>query len=709
MHGRQERALTRPIRPLLTGDVRRARVVGALSLTAGLVLTGTARAGGVQTLKPVEVTDSATDLVGTADSSTEGTITARQIEATPLMRTGELLENIPGFNITQHSGEGKANQYYLRGVNLDHGTDFATTVDGMPVNMPTHAHGQGYTDLNFVIPELLSTIQYHKGPYYAEEGDFSAVGAAHLDYVHELQRPVAVLTIGNDGYERAFAGASTDLLEGKLLIGLEGMHDDGPWVNPDDYYKANGMVRYTNTFGRNTITVDALGYDGKWNATNQDAERAISEGLITRFGTLDPSDRGSSYRYSLSGEWRHTEEKSLTTVGAYGIGYGMDLYNDFTYFLENPSYGDQFHQKDRRIIVGAKAAQTWFDKVCGRDTDTTIGLQVRNDFISPVALYSTDETSYKQTEVQDDVTQINVAPYIQNRLQWTDKLRTVAGLRWDGFYWVVNANVPQNSGNLGANIASPKLSMIFGPWAKTELFVNGGSGFHSNDVRAATEKIDPQYNLPQTTVPALERALGAEVGTRTAIVPHLQNELTFWYMHLDSEQIFDGDHGVTTPSFPSHRYGVESANYYTPFKWLRIDADIAYSRTYFIGDPAGTLVPGSPTWVIAAGAAIDDIRGFFASLRLHTFGARPLIDNDAVMSNPSTVVDARVGYKLPFRGVVKDWRIWIDSFNVLNANVSDIEYYYVSRLPGEPPAGVNDIHTHYENSILVRANLKAVF
>lgn len=677
-------------------------------MTAGLALPGTAWAGGVQTLKPVDVTDSADDLVGTADSSTEGTITAKQLEDRPLLRTGELLEGVPGLIISQHSGEGKANQYYLRGINLDHGTDFATTVDDMPVNMPTHAHGQGYSDLNFVIPELLSGIQYRKGPYYADEGDFSAVGAAHLDYVHELRRPLAVMTVGNDGYERAFAGTSFDLLGGKALVGAEGMHDDGPWVNPDGFYKANGMVRYTNTFGKNTVTVDAMGYSGKWNATNQEADRAVSEGLISRFGTLDPSDRGSSYRYSLSGQWKHTEGTSVTTVSAYGIGYGMDLYNDFTYGVESPTYGDQFHQKDRRVIAGLKASQTWLSKVFGRDMDNTVGVQVRNDFISPVALYSTDQTAYRQTAVEDDVTQINVAPYVQNRMQWTDKLRTVAGLRWDAFYWVVKANVPQNSANLGADMLSPKLSIIVGPWAKTELFVNGGLGFHSNDVRAATEKVDPQYNLPQTPVSALERAIGAEVGTRTAVLPHLQSELTLWYLHLASEQIFDGDHGVTSPSFPSDRYGVESASYYTPFPWLTIDADIAYSVPHFVGDPAGSSIPGSPTWVVAAGAAVDDVGGFFASARMHYFGARPEVDSDALQSTPSTIVNARVGYRSRFKHL-EDWRLWVDVFNVLNAKTSDIDYYYVSRLPGEPPAGVNDIHTHPADSIQVRATLKAVF
>ena len=209
-------------------------------------------------------------------------------------------------------------------------------------------------------------------------------------------------------------------------------------------------------------------------------------------------------------------------------------------------------------------------------------------------MYSTYRTQYIQTAVQDDVTQTNLALYAENHLKWTEWFRSVIGLRGDLFYWNVNANVAQNSGSPTAGMVSPKGSLIFGPWAKTELFISGGFGFHSNDVRAATEKVDPQYNLPQPVVAPLEQAKGAEVGLRSAIVPHLQNELTVWYLYLASEQIFDGDHGVTTPSFPSNRYGVESANYYTPLPWLTIDADIAYSVPQFVRASATPPDPGFP-------------------------------------------------------------------------------------------------------------------
>jgi outer membrane receptor protein involved in Fe transport len=680
----------------------------ALLLAIGGGLPVAAYAGGVQTLDTVEVTDSAENLIGSADSSTEGTVTQKELEDTPILRTGELLEAVPGLIISQHSGEGKANQYYLRGINLDHGTDFAISVDGMPVNMPTHAHGQGYSDINFVMPELLSGIQYRKGPYYADEGDFSAVGAAHMDYVNELKQNMGLLTIGTNGYERGVAAASSNLFKGKLLYAVELMHYDGPWQDPDNYKKINGVVRYSQQIGQNDFSVETMAYWGVWHSTNQTADRAIDEDLISRYGTLDTTDQGSSYRYSLSGQWQHTSDNSITKASAYVISYGMDLYNDFTYFLINPGVGDQFHQHDRRIIDGVKVSQTWLSKLFDHDMDNTIGLQVRDDNIAPVALYATDSTDYVATEVQDHVSQTNVALYLQNGFKWAEKFRTVAGVRWDYYHWNVEANLPENSGEVGRSLASPKLSLIFGPWDKTEFFINGGYGYHTNDIRSTTEMVDPTTHLTNTMYPPIERAKGAEIGTRSAIIPHLQNELTLWYLHLDSEQIFDGDHGITTPTFPSYRWGIESANYYSPLTWLTMDADIAYSVPRFIGDPAGSWIPGSPEVVISAGARIDNIKGFLASLQMHYFGSRPLIDNDSVRSNPSTIVNGRVGYKFqdkPFQ----NWQLLVDVFNIFNTKTSDIDYYYISRLPGEPPAGVNDIQTHPAEPLEVRVTLKLTF
>jgi outer membrane receptor protein involved in Fe transport len=660
--------------------------------------------GGVQTLQTVEVTDSAENLVGSADSATEGTITPKQIEDRPILRTGEILEEVPGLVISQHSGEGKANQYYLRGINLDHGTDIAASIDGMPINMPTHAHGQGYLDLNFIMPELLAGVQYRKGPYYADQGDFSAAGAVIMDYRNVLDRNIADLTAGNNGYRRALVAGSPEFGGGHLLYGFEYYHNDGPWVNPDNYNKVNAVLKYSRGDSQNGYSMTAMGYNGTWNATNQVALRAIDDGDISRYGTLDPSDGGDSYRYSLSAEAHRSTENTVQKANVYVIAYNMNLYNNFTYALEDQVNGDQFEQSDKRIIAGFNASQDWMTKLAGHDAVNTIGLQVRNDDIKPVALYHTVDKEVLSTTRRDNVDQISVSIYAQNRFQWAEKFRTIASVREDVYHWKVDSDNPANSGTASASLTSPKLSLIFGPWNKTEYYINAGYGFHSNDGRGTTLTVDPQTGEPASKVTPLVRAKGVDIGARTAAIPHLQSELTFWALNLDSELVFSGDAGITEPSYPSRRYGVEWANYYTPISWFILDADLAYSNARFVGDPVGPYIPGSPEWVASIGASVDSINGFLGSLRLRYFGSRPLYDDNSVRSESSTLVNARVGYKFS-----NDWRLYLDVFNLFNAKVSDIDYYYVSRLNGEPPAGVADIHTHPEDSREARLTLSMTF
>jgi outer membrane receptor protein involved in Fe transport len=314
------------------------------------------------------------------------------------------------------------------------------------------------------------------------------------------------------------------------------------------------------------------------------------------------------------------------------------------------------------------------------------------------------------------VTQTSVGLYFQNRFQWMEKLRSVLGVRTDFYRWHVASDNPANSGTETDVIASPKLSLVFGPWAKTEYYANAGFGFHSNDGRGSTITVDPVTGAPVGKVDPLVRAKGAEVGTRTAALPNLQSQLTFWILDIDSELLFVGDAGTTEPSRPSRRYGVEWANYYTPFPWLTIDADFAYAHARFRdSDPAGDHIPGSPEGVISAGAAIDDLSGFLASARVRYFGPRPLIEDNSVRSDSSTLVNARIGYEF-----YKNWRLVLDVFNIFNAEVSDVDYYYASRLGGEPPCnppgtpdpasgGCNDIHTHPENPREARVTLTATF
>jgi outer membrane receptor protein involved in Fe transport len=337
--------------------------------------------------------------------------------------------------------------------------------------------------------------------------------------------------------------------------------------------------------------------------------------------------------------------------------------------------------------------------------DNTIGLQVRNDNIQPVVLYHTEARQILSTIRLDKVVQTGISVYGQNRFQWAEKFRTIAGIREDFYYWDVKSDNPLNSGNAHDSIASPKLGLIFGPWEKTEYYINAGYGYHSNDARGTTITVDPQTGDSVQKVKPLVRAKGMDIGARTAAIPHLQNELTFWVLDLDSELLFTGDAGITEPSRPSRRYGVEWANYYTPTPWFALDADLALSRARFTESvPVGNYIPGSPDTVFSLGASVDNVSGFLGSLRLRYFGPRPLIEDNSVRSQPSTLINARIGYEFN-----KTWRVALDVFNVFDAKVSDIDYYYVSRLPGEPAGGVADIHTHPEDSREARLTLSANF
>ena len=632
----------------------------------------------------------AENLIRIAQSASQGAITARQLDARPIMRNGEVLETVPGVIISQHSGEGKANQYYLRGFNLDHGTDFATSVAGIPVNMPTHGHGHGYSDLNFLIPELISGVQFSKGPYFAEQGDFATAAAANINYTNSLGQPLVRVGGGGQGFGRALVAASPSVGRGHLLAAVEVQQNDGPWERPDDFRKINGLLRYSRGDALNGSAFTFMGYDGKWNSTDQIPARAIDSGALDRFGTIDDTDGGNSYRYSGSFEWQRSRGNTNTKVTAFGLAYDLDLFSNFTYFLEDPENGDQFRQADHRYVTGARVTHRRISTWSGRSVQNTIGLQLRNDNITNVSLYHTRARQLLDVVREDDVLQTSVSAYAQNEVQWTPWLRTMAGLRVDGYRFDVEASEPANSGTDEDGLISPKGGAIFGPWKGTELYVNAGLGFHSNDARGATITFDPLTGDPVDRVTPLARAKGAEFGVRSVRIPHLQTSLAVWTLSLDSELIFIGDAGTTEAGRPSHRYGVEWVNYYSPKPWLIFDADVSISRAQFTDhDPAGDFVPGAVATVVSGGATVDSLRNIFGSVRWRYFGPRPLVEDNSIRSEATSLVNLEAGYKL-----TNSIRVALDVFNLFNAKHSDIDYFYPSRLPGEPPGGVEDIHLH---------------
>ncbi|WP_420971938.1 TonB-dependent receptor [Bradyrhizobium sp. B120] len=646
---------------------------------------------------------SASNLQPTAAS--ERQISGDEVNARPVSRVGEVLEAVPGLIVTQHSGEGKANQYFLRGFNLDHGTDLAITVDGMPVNMPTHGHGQGYADINFLIPELIQSMDVRKGPYYADKGDFASAGAVDVNYLDRLSKNIVEITAGSFGYQRAMAAGSTRVGEGTLLAAYEANTYDGPWDVPDEIRKLNGVVRYSQGTATDGFSLTAMAYSNGWNSTDQVAQRAIDQGLIGRYGSLDPTDGGTSSRFSLSGNWAQSSDYGQTKLNAYVIRSSLQLYNDFTYFLDDPVNGDQFSQTDKRTVYGFDASHAADIRIAGIDTQTRVGVQTRYDDIN-VGLFKTAQREILSSVRNDQVQEGSVALWADTTARWTDWLRTTVGIREDYFAGHVLSDTPQNSGNAQAAMASPKAGIVLGPWSKTEFYGNAGFGLHSNDIRGATIAVDPNDKVtPLERVPLLVRSKGAELGIRTKAIDGLNSSLAVFVLDFDSELLFVGDAGTTEPSRPSRRVGVEWTNQYKLLPWMSLDFDLAYTRARFTDyDPVGNFIPGAPSWVASGGVTFSRETGWFGSLRARYFGPRPLIEDDSVRSLSSFIVNARAGYKFD-----NGMRLQLDVLNLFNAQTNQIEYDYLSRLPGEPIDGVADRHVHPAEPLAVRLTLAATF
>ena len=623
-------------------------------------------------------------------AASETIVSGEQINELPVTRPGEALEAaVPGLIVTQHSGEGKANQYFLRGFNLDHGTDLAISVDGMPVNMRTHGHGQGYADLNFLIPELIGSVRVRKGPYFADEGDFASAGAVHIDYLNRLAQGFAQATAGSFGYRRLLAAKSGPVGEGQLLAAFEANTYNGPWAVPDDMRKFNGLLRYSHGNADNGFSILGLATSNTWNSTDQVAQRAIDSGLIDRFGTLDPTDGGDSSRYSLSGRWTRTEGNARTQAEAFLIRQNLRLFNNFTYFLDDPVNGDQFSQLDRRTVMGGNLSHTVKGHLGPFDTENMLGVQLRRDDIA-LGLFKTLQRTTLSTVRSDRVQESSVGVYAQNTTRWTDWVRTVVGIRGDYFHARVNSDTPANSGDTDAVMASPKASLIFGPFNKTEIFLNAGYGFHSNDARGATIAVDPVDKVtPLQQVPLLVRSKGAEAGVRTKAIDGLDSSLALFVLDYDSEILFVGDAGTTEASRPSRRVGLEWTNTYRLNSWLVLDWDAAYTHARFSNaDPVGDFIPGAPGVVASAGVMVGEKTGWFGAAKLRYFGPRPLIEDNSARASAATVVNARVGYRWD-----NGWRVQLDALNLFNSRADQIAYFYESQLRGEV-APVSDYHVH---------------
>lgn len=648
----------------------------------------------------IVVTGRAANLIGKADSASEGQISKVDLADRPVQRIGELLEVMPGFIATQHSGGGKANQYFLRGFNLDHGTDFATFIDGVPINMRTHAHGQGYSDLNFVIPEFVESIDYAKGPYRADVGDFGTAGSARFRTI-DTAEPFVAATVGTSDYYRLIAGGSGKLGVGDLFLGGELRYDNGPSKIPGDLRLFNGLAKWTGPLGDGTLRAGFDAYHVDFRSAEQVPQRAIDSGLIDRLGFIDPYLGGSTTRIAATLNWEQNGESPITAL-AYVHYYKFKLISNFTYFLDDPVHGDEFEQRDSRFVVGGRMTKR-FNLDVGVPLELTIGTEARADFIAPVGLYQTEFGKVTSVDRQDRVDEESGTVFAEATLHPLPDVRVIVGLRGDGYAFAVRSLIPTNSGKTTSGIVSPKAAVAWTPISQVELYANYGEGFHSNDGRGTTTTVSPRDGSALSPVTPLVKARGYELGVRAHPIDGLTLTATYWWLTLNSELQFGGDNGETSPVGPSKRHGYELSAFYKPAGWLTADAQ--YSRSYARETdlpPGADHIPNALESVFAAGLVAKHDRAS-AAVRIRHFGSYPIIEDHSVRARPTTVVNGRLGYDLG------RFEIAAELINALNAHDNEIEYFYTSRLPGETLAGVDDRHVKPIEPRQLRVSVTAKF
>lgn len=661
-----------------------------------------ASAASASTLAAVEVVGHYNNGVGTSNAASQGVILGSLIQNIPLLRPGEVLEAVPGLVVTQHSGEGKASQYFLRGYNLDHGTDFASSVDGVPVNMPTNGHGQGYSDINFLIPELVDHIDYRKGPYFAQSGDFSSAGSADVVYRNTLGKPLLDLTVGEDGYRRMLLAGSMSLpfvapgpaSKGPTLLGaLETMEEDGPWKRPDGMRKINGLLRASGGDGQKGWSADALVYAAHWHSTDQVPLELIQSGQLCRFCALDPTDGGRTAREILSGEWHTHDDDGYLKVSGFVEHYRLQLWSNFTYFEADPVHGDQFNQRDSRNILGSKIARGWNHSLFGHDSMTEVGTQLRHDRIN-VGLFNT-QARVPFAEVGDNrVKETEAALYVENTTNWTPWLRSLVGVRANAINLdLTSKTYAPNSGSVSDNRVSPKLALIFGPWGKTELFLNAGSGFHSNDARGVVNRFDASTGLPVTRAPALVGSVGKEIGIRTEIIPGLQSSLALWNLNSSSELLYSADSGGTSINGASKRYGVEWNNHMIINSHLLFDADLAWTHARYAhqneNDATGDQIPNAVSKVVSVGLSVQHVGPWSGAVKLLYVGGYPLSQDGMLRAPSSIVANLRVQRELT------PWAaLSLDVLNVFDRKYFDIAYEQDYQIAPTSPVRPNGVTVH---------------
>jgi hypothetical protein len=629
--------------------------------------------------------------LGSPPSASEGRINQLDLANQPIMRPGDALEYIPGLLAEDHTGTLKANEYFLRGFFLDHGTDFSIWVDDVPYNMPNHPHLHGYLDFNSVWSELIQYIDFKKGVYYPEAGDFSSAGTARITMMDSTQTGIFKSEVGKDSYFRDLVANSGRLGQGTLLYAVSAEYFNGPWAFPENARLFDGMLRYTVGDEYNGMRWTAWAYSGVGRINDNIPTIAVEAGAINRFGTLDPFEGITTSRDQLNWQWWHKDDAGdVTRANIYYIYYQFRIFTNTSGTAMDdeagaPGVPDEFEQFEHRHVYGANLSHVIPSRLFGENVRNTFGTQVRFDDIPSLGV---NHTVARQLFVPLDnvsIQELNLGFYYQNEIKWGPKVRTVMGFREDFFHWNVDDFlIPENSGSTQAWIPQPKFSLILGPWDRTEFYLNGGLGFHTNDARGIFSHESPDFVLgPAVLTPsqpgsAFARSKGAEIGMKTQAIPNLTASVALWYLHLQSELLFD-PFGVTVPGVPTgptNRYGVELSTTYRLNNWLTFDADYAASRAHFttvdtqdaVTENGGFDVPQAVGELFTAGPTLRFPNGCFMALQYKYLGPRSLTSDNVISSNATSWFNLGLGCDR------ERMTVGVNILNLLNSPGHEIDF-----------------------------------
>ena len=674
------------------------------------------------------------------NTSSERFFTGGQINVQPAFRPGEALEVVPGLAVVPHNSEGMANLYYLRGFDLDHGTDLALYLDSMPLNMRTHGHGQGYADANFVIPEMLAYVDARKGSYNVEDGDFSNAGTLRMQYLQKVPDGVFTSTAGAFGYGRQFGMKSWEYAGGDILGGGEISVYNGPWTTPNHTRKINSVLRWSKGEENNGFSITGMAYANRWISADQIPLRAVDTNQMSRWGSINPTDGGDTTRFSLSSRWAQETANYHSKIEAFAVHSTLDLFNDYTYYLTHPILGDQFRQFDRRSLIGGNGYHTQKLSLFDKESELKFGFQSRYDDIR-LGLQDTVNRGPYDALRNDHVSEGNITLLTDFKIKWSPWLKTIIGTRWD-YFWGANqglqsysnapivptldapgANVfngvapfrlwtgPFNSGAKNAQLLSPKASVIINPWdQKTDFFFNFGRGFHSNDFRATTQRfstseVTEEFGyIPVQRNGLLSASTGGEVGVKSKAIDKLESAATLFFIRTNQENIFEGDTGNTVIARGANRLGIEFTNHYRPLSWLAFEGDLTATHASFHGydqeqtnlywallqpdafawgawagnAPGNYLVNATPV-IATAALELGEATGWFGNLKYRYISPRPLTQDGYFKSPALGTVNLRSGYRW------KDgWKLQLDVFNMFNSRSQQVAYAYGSLLPTDP-------------------------